>query len=692
MQRSLSDPLRFFICLLFTVSFCLMAFTQNIFVATKYFVKKNTVLLRWATTDKELWSLGNKYGYKIDRIQLSSVNIPDTSAFRSSTLLTRESLKPKSDKDTAYWKTLITQNKNAALLYALLYPKPDKTPTDIKQKEKAGQMLFGLMLISCDQNAQIAKAAGLFFTDTTINNNTIYAYRISLFDPPKNLSTKQSIMIVDSRPFSQLPSIDSVTGKFRNKKVALRWPVLNIKNNFAAYIIERSDDGVNFSPVNKTPYVLAYTQYEKERDYADYSDTVPKLNNAYFYRVRGLSHFGELGPPGNIISVKTKTSFDGFPVIDSANTKQKSTEIYWKMQNSTDVKILKGFSILRALKADEKYTSINTNILSPATTQFIDEKPQYINYYKICAISTGDDTAYYLPVMVQPEDREPPQVPKGLSGMIDKSGNVKLKWVGNTEIDLMGYRVFRSNSMKGEFVEATKKIISDTVFSETIDMNTLTGSIYYCITAVDFVYNNSTYSVPVKLMRPDKIAPVPAIFNGISFDQKGVNIKWINSSSDDVSKYVLERQDPQAKMIVIKEWRSLDTTTSYIDTAAVPGSVCIYTLTTTDSSGNVSRSVSPEIRFEPGVRKKITTLSATVNRADKKIELKWQTQQPGIQNFILYKAKKGDALRVYKTLPANVTSFTDLQPYINNIYLFAIKAVFLNGAESDLSDVIEVSY
>lgn len=672
-----------------------IAQAQTNSIAIKYFVKKNTVLLRWATTDKELWELGSKYGYRIDRIQLPSINDPDTSAFRSSALLTAAPIRPKPQSDTAYWKTLIMQNPNAALLYSLLYPKTNNAQAKAKQKEETDKLLFGLTLISCDHSPVIAKAAGLFYTDTVINNNSIYAYRIRLSDPPKNSIFRQAIIVVDARQLSQLPEIDSLSGKFRNKRISLRWNAENNKKNYGAYIIERSEDSLTFSPIDKTPYVPSYTQFEKQRDFAEYSDSVPLFNKTFFYRVRGLSHFGEPGPVGNTIRVKAKILLDGFPIIDSTNTTGgKEVVLHWKMPASIDLKMLKGIAIVRSAKADGNYECINSSLLAPVAMRYTDEKPQHINYYKICAISLSNDSVFSFPAMVQPEDREPPRIPKSLSGTINSQGIVKLQWVSNNENDLMGYRVFRSNSIDGEFVEATKKILVDTVFIDTVNVNTLTRAICYSLVAVDLVYNNSGYSAPVKLLRPDKFPPAGAIINSILFDKNGINIKWIKSSSDDANKYVLERQNPdqQVKVITIKEWSAIDTTSFYSDTTVIEGKSYTYSLTTIDSSGNSSKWSSPSIHFEPGIRKGISSLSATANRSERKIELKWQYQQPGIQYFILYKSKKGEPLRVYKTLPANLISFTDTEASINNVYFYALKAIFLNGAESELSDVVEISY
>lgn len=668
---------------------------QNNLFATKAFVKNNKVILRWATTDKKLWDAGVKSGYIIERIQVNSPALPEAVAFHSSTEITTPPIKPASAKDTLYWKNLLQKFPNAALLYGLLYPDTASTHNNLQENIKTAKLLLGYALIACDQSAEVAKAAGLYFTDTTVNNNNIYAYRIRFANANDSNPNNQIILVVDARQVSELPKIDSVSVRFKNKKVSLRWNVANNKNDYSAYVIERSSDSITFINLTKAPYVLAYTEFEKVRNHADFTDTVLSLGKTYFYRIRGITHFGEQGPASNIVRLKTKIELSDFPVIDSAlSINPKQSIIYWKMEKSTDIKTLKGFAIARSLKADGHYTFINNSLISKTKKSFIDTAQQYINYYKVYAVSVDDDSTSSFPVMMQPEDQEPPCPPKNLSGVIDSMGVVRLKWNANAEIDLMGYRIYRGNTPGDEFVEVSKIFITDTVFVDTININTLNKNIYYSLTAVDFTFNNSDYSSTLKLNRPDIIAPTPALFNGISFNQSGVILKWINSSSEDIMQHTLERNDKSfaTQKAMVKTWFGKDTSSVCVDTAVVEHHLYQYTLTVRDSSGNRSQVISSILKFEPGIQKKVSKLSGASNRTDRKIELHWQYSALGVQHFILYKAKKGEQLRTFKILPHNVSSFVDTQISINTVYLYALKAVYTSGTESELSDVIEVNY
>ena len=83
-------------------------------------------------------------------------------------------------------------------------------------------------------------------------------------------------------------------------------------------------------------------------------------------------------------------------------------------------------------------------------------------------------------------------------------------------------------------------LASNEYFS-AVDLKTLTKFIYYSLTSVDKVYNNSKYSSVIKLKRPDIIAPVAPVFIQTSHNNKSVELKWYRSTSDDVEKYELHR-------------------------------------------------------------------------------------------------------------------------------------------------------
>lgn len=76
----------------------------------------------------------------------------------------------------------------------------------------------------------------------------------------------------------------------------------------------------------------------------------------------------------------------------------------------------------------------------------------------------------------------------------------------------------------------------------------------------------------------------------------------------------------------------------------------------------------------------------------KNIELKWQYSQKDLYSFIIYKSKGDLPFVIYKTLDPNQFNFTDKDLNPGNIYKYKLKAIFNSGAESIISEAVEVKY
>lgn len=96
------------------------------------------------------------------------------------------------------------------------------------------------------------------------------------------------------------------------------------------------------------------------------------------------------------------------------------------------------------------------------------------------------------PYAVSVEDKTPPQTPTGLD-VIQSDGTGYLTWEANSEGDLVGYRVFRSDSAVGDFKLVSPGVIVRNTF---VDPNYKPGS-YYSVSAVDEYMNESTRSAAV---------------------------------------------------------------------------------------------------------------------------------------------------------------------------------------------------
>lgn len=124
-------------------------------------------------------------------------------------------------------------------------------------------------------------------------------------------------------------------------------------------------------------------------------------------------------------------------------------------------------------------------------------------------------------------DTTPPASPSGLTAM-GGTASVNLTWNGNTESDLAGYNVYRSDSSNGTYIKVNSGLVNTSMFD---DSNLAAATTYfYKVTAVDTSNNESPLSSSV-FATTDSTGSTPA------------GIAWINefhydNSSSDVNEFV----------------------------------------------------------------------------------------------------------------------------------------------------------
>jgi hypothetical protein len=653
---------------------------QN-FIAAKTFVKDNTVYLRWIPGNISTLNSCNEKGYTIKRIRWNLNTLPDSSNFRSASIL----FKIKStEKENNYWTELIKIKVEAGFLYNVLY--------EAKNNSMDNDMTYGLAMISCDFDIELAKAAGLFYKDENLSQGK-YAYLIQPTDNKINRNIKPAIVLVNNLINDELQNIDSLKIITRRKEVKLVWNAEQLKNDYTGYFIERSDDGEIFSQLNGKPHIQIQTQYEKEKKNISYNDTITKYGKTYYYRIRGLGFFGMAGNYSNIVKCKLVKPLDVFPQADSTHLVYDSTlQLSWHMPENFNLNELQGFNIYRCKNIEGDYKKINQQLLSKETIQYIDYFPNQSNYYKVFAYNTSSDSICSHPMMGLVPDIHPPKTPIGLKGEIDSLGNIALSWLPNKEDDLTGYRVFRKNASNEELVEITKEIVNDTVYRDTITLQTLTEDVFYSITAVDKVYNNSPFTSAIKIKRPDKIKPVEAQFINIIHNDSSIIVKWIPSTSKDVKQYELWRNMENSPPEKIKEWAATDTLYEFIDRKSEYGKFYQYQIKVIDDDNNFSVSNSAPHYFDSRIRKQIKKINYKIDLENKSITLNWSYPEKELYSFNIYKAKKGEPLKIIKTLNGDILTFDDKDLSIGNEYEYRIKANFISGAESYISDAIVVEF
>ena len=499
-------------------------------VQATYYIKNNHIMLRWAPVNEESWRYGSKYGYVLERRTI----------VRDEKLLTGpEQIKsfqsfPFIKDSLVHWEKVAMYNDNAAVMAQAIYGESfevdiNKTgnvaasgPSLLsKAEENKQRFLFGLY--AADNDFTVASRAGLGYIDTSVKTNEKYFYRI-YSAAPKNLVTKDTaLLFVSFQDIAQLPQTADIYIEPSNNSLVLTWDMERTKSYYNSFIIQRSDDGgKTFKSITRRPYSsMGQGNNPHMPNSVMFVDTAVQTGSTYKYRVGGLSIFGEKGPWSTIAEAKTLPLLDGVPGIQGIrlNT-QGDALVNWYFEDSIRPKI-SGFEVNHSPTQDGIYKKIIGNIGATASEVKIPDTVA-AGYLIVKAISKEGISRTSFPYLYQPEDSIPPSAPIGVTAKIDTTGRVELKWLPNSEKDLLGYKVFRTMVKGTEHAVLVDTIWSSNIFYDTLDLKLKNRKVYYTVTALDFRSNQSSMSKEIEVIKPDIIPPTPPVFSDYKLKDKAV--------------------------------------------------------------------------------------------------------------------------------------------------------------------------
>ncbi len=412
----------------------------------------------------------------------------------------------------------------------------------------------------------------------------------------------------------------------------------------------------------------------------------------YRYRFYGQTSFGEKILFSEVKGVPKDLTPPEAPLLKLKHTKPKEVSISWEMRgNLSD---LKGFIISRAEREDGDFSILNKTLLPAMARGFKDTgfNLETNNYYIVYAMDTAGNISASYPGYVTLVDSIPPAKPQIASAIIDSLGVVTLTIKQGKEIDLKGYRIYKSNSAEHDLSvvqESFRKDKMDSnaiklVFLDTVSLNSSTPKIYYRIKALDFNYNQSIFSDLIAVKRPDTIPPITPVFTNVIVKEKQIELYFAPSESLDVKEHIIYRKtELKDSWVVLNKITALQK--QFIDTAVKTNITYYYSIRAMDEGKLYSDYAQPVYGkpFETGLRPPVTDL--TISLQNKKVAIKWN--YPALKSevfFVIYKRNSKGDLQQYAKIKEKF--FTDEKTEKENSY--AIKAITADGGQSRLSTFI----
>ncbi|WP_290662884.1 fibronectin type III domain-containing protein, partial [Ignavibacterium sp.] len=524
--------------------------------------------------------------------------------------------------------------------------------------------------------------------DKNFEKDEQYLYAIIPYDRSR---MDTGFVFVDTRLTTEIPKAPELEKNEMENQIELRWSIQSIQNAFTAYWIERSEDGRNWKRLNNIPYLQATQNPNQEPDeYIYYTDTTIARNYLpYKYRLIGITPFAELSEPSDVIEAMGRDrSGPQPPIITSIKDVNGKIELEWQLENPPSD--LKGFMIGRSSSIGGQYEPITPQMLGTSARKYTDSNPDPIdeNYYVVFAIDTAGNASVSMPAYGFLIDSIPPAKPIGLTGNIDTLGVVTLRWPLGQDPDITGYRVYFANAADHEFSNLTPYPIQDTVFVDTISLNTLTKEIFYQIAAVDRNFNHSVRSDILRLVKPDIVPPVTPLISDYLVTDTAVILKIIPSSSDDVAEHILfrkgEKQTGWTPILTLNN-SSLNQTEIFDNNVTGPN-YYLYALQSVDSSGNKSElSPSVGVRVRQNLKVfQIEGLNASYDNQKKVVSLTWKKPQGDLKYYVIYRKVNAGKFENFASVDPDKSSFSDSELIYQGEYQYGIKGVFSSN-ESQIS-------
>jgi len=666
--------------------------TSEIFVLGKSY--GDSIVVRWAPDKPAAWMLGNTYGYMIERATIGVDTLFSKAEYEQ---ITSDTLKTWSlEKMRGFFGS---DDRFAAITAQAVYgesfvPRTSNLGTegvfDLAQEQ---ENRYSFSLFAADNDPMVATALGLRFTDEDIQAQETYVYRIISMTPKNLYEVDTGYIMVAASDIEIIPKPPELSAIGLENAVELQWDARLHLEQFTGYYIEKGNRrGRNWERLNDMPLILTTPEeaYQEAYLYA-YTDSLNENYKTASYRIRGVTPFGELSEPSNVIFAYGQDRTPPSPAvnINAVNISDQSIAITWeKNQIEED---LEGIYIQKSTSTQGPFVFLNEEPLSVESKEYIDQTNIYTeNYYKVVAIDTAGNASPSLVAYAVIIDSIPPAMPVDITGDIDTAGVVTIRWPTGSEPDLMGYRVYFANQKDHEFTNITPIPLQDTIFTDTIVLNTLSEEIFYRIVAVDLRYNHSVPSDILKLKKPDIVPPVMPAFKDITVTDTAVFLTWINSSSNDVVNNRLYRQEKD-----IEKWELLYETgeggmniTKFTDSQVETKATYFYSLDAVDDDGlesGKSLPVSARI-YDTGERPDIDNFNATYNEESNHVILSWDYQNAADHHYIIYRSFNGSDFTVYKSVDGTENDYADYDLLGSGNYEYAVQAIFNDGGQSLLTE------
>jgi fibronectin type 3 domain-containing protein/cytosine/adenosine deaminase-related metal-dependent hydrolase len=470
----------------------------------------------------------------------------------------------------------------------------------------------------------IGDTASNSYSDTGLNNNTTYYYKITATNADI-YSSDSSIANATTATLAIPTGFSATTAS--TTQINLTWDAISGATGYNVY---RSDTLSGTYSSIATP------------SSASYNDTGRTPGNTYFYKVKATNAGGESA----LASIVYETALSTTPANFLATT-ASTTQINLSWDGSSGAT---SYRIYRSDTSGGTYSSIAT----PSITSYSDtgRTPGATYYYKIIAVNAGGNSAESSIINGTATPLPP-------ADFLATPGDEETVLTWTSSDNATGYKIYKDNGSSFVYLNQT----AGTTFTDTGLTNGTTYS--YKVSATG---NNSTES---SLTDAVTSALLPTAPTNLATEPRSGEVLLTWTASSDAAKYYIYRKNGSNY-----DYIGQTTGTNYVDTGLDNGTTYYYKISSignNDEESDLVSEVSAALQQSAP-----TNLSASAG--DGQAELAWNAATNAAKYYIY--RKNGDNYD-YLNQTTGI-AFTDTGLTNGTTYYYKVSAIGSNDTESSL--------
>ena len=415
----------------------------------------------------------------------------------------------------------------------------------------------------------------VFFTDDSLENNTIYVYHLKAIDffgresaPTKEYEVHPKDQTPPPAPWKARAEVDNYT-------ITLTWENRQSEKITGINIYRSNHSKKGYAVINKDllpPSVESYTDVLKDPGF-------------YYYRVAAVDSNGNEG--------KSNKTFANIPdIIPPAAPKSLvaasdtgNITLNWEANTEPD---LMGYRIYRTVSKNNKKSFVLLNAEPVTENTFTDSLPVNAKnpfLYKVAAVDSSLNMSEYSNIAkTRMPDVVPPVMPfiRNVSG---KEDYLTIEWLANPEPDLAGYSIHRITI--NDSVPVNKQLNANMISREMTaftDRWAAPGITYgYYMFALDSTGNKSLASDTMQGALPEKSGDsIPITRFDVKIKNHRIILKWQAEQEDKLLGYVVYKRTEGS---AAKPLTGMLKTPEFTDKDVQPGEVYYYEVRSYSVSG-----------------------------------------------------------------------------------------------------------